>query len=83
VNDAELRAVVRSALGEIAPEADLESLPSAAELREELELDSMDFLSFVTALHEQTGVDVPERDYPQLLSLDACVEYLSRRSGRG
>jgi acyl carrier protein len=81
VNDAELRAVVRSALGEIAPEADLASLPTDAELREELELDSMDFLNFVTALHEQTGVDVPEREYPHLVSIDACVEYLARRLG--
>jgi acyl carrier protein len=81
VNDTELRAIVRSALGEIAPEADLASLPDDAELREELELDSMDFLNLVTALHEQTGVDVPERDYPQLTSVDGCVEYLARQLG--
>ena len=61
------------------PKSDLASLPDDADLREELELDSMDFLNFVTALHEQTGVDVPERDYPYLVSLDGCVEYLSRR----
>ena len=81
MNDAELRAVVRASLGEIAPEADLASLPDDADLREELELDSMDFLNFVTALCERTGVDVPERDYPQLASVDSCVEYLLRRLG--
>ena len=79
MNDAELRTVVCSALGEIAPEADLASLPNDADLHEELELDSMDFLNFVTALHEQTGVDVPERDYPYLASLDGCVGSFSRR----
>lgn len=75
----EIRALVRAVLGRIAPEADLASLPDDVDIREELELDSMDFLNFVTALHEQTGVDVPERDYAQLSSLDDCVEYLRSR----
>ena len=78
MNENELRDVVCSALGEIAPEVDFVSLPGDTDLREELELDSMDFLNFVAVLHERTGVDVPERDYPQLVSIDTCVAYLSR-----
>ncbi len=81
MNDAELRAAVRVSLGEIAPDVDLASLTDDVDFREELELDSMDFLNFVTALCERTGVDVPERDYAQLASVGACVEYLSRRLG--
>jgi acyl carrier protein len=82
VNDDALRDIVVTSLGQIAPEIDFESLPGDADLREELELDSMDFLNFVTALHERTGVDVPERDYALLTSIDACVGYLSERVPR-
>jgi acyl carrier protein len=81
VTDDGVRDVVVSALHEIAPEVDLVSFPGEADLREELELDSMDFLNFVAALHERLGVDVPERDYPLLGSVDACVAYLSDRLG--
>jgi acyl carrier protein len=79
VNDRALRDLVVSVLGEIAPEIDFGLLSGDTDLREELELDSMDVLNFVTALHERTGVDVPERDYPLLSSIDACVSYLSVR----
>ena len=79
MTDDELRAVVRSVLSQIAPEVDADSLADDDDLREELELDSMDFLNFVTGLHEHTGVDVPERDYPALASVDSCVAYLSER----
>ena len=50
---------------------------SDADLREELDIDSMDFLNFVIGLHERTGIDVPERDYPKLATLAGCVSYLS------
>lgn len=79
MNDDELRVVVRSVLSQIAPEIDAGSFADDADLREELEIDSMDFLTFVTGLHERTGVDVPERDYPELASVDSCVAYLSQR----
>jgi acyl carrier protein len=82
VNDEGVRTTVVAVLHEIAPEVDLDSLPRDADLRVELELDSMDFLNFVAALHERLGVDVPERDYPLLGSIDACVAYLSDRRDR-
>ena len=50
-------------------------------LQEELDLDSMDFLNFVAAILDETGIDVPERDYPQLQSLDGCARYLVQHSG--
>ena len=77
---AELRAKVLAALGEIAPEAALDRLAGDAELREELDLDSMDFLRFVQQLAAATGVEVPEADYAKLATLDECVAYLAERS---
>jgi acyl carrier protein len=76
VNDGELRQVVCGVLSHIAPEADLDALETDVELQEQLDIDSMDFLNFMIGLNEATGVDIPERDYPRLATLDACVEYL-------
>jgi acyl carrier protein len=79
VNDTELRTQVLQALAQVAPEADLEGLDPRGDFREELDLDSMDVLNLVISLHDATGVDIPERDYPHLVTLDACVSYLSER----
>ena len=59
-------------LAGIAPEANLAAVPGNAELRDELDLDSMDFLNFVAALHERTRIDIPEADYPRLATLDGA-----------
>lgn len=77
----EIAAVVRSILGGIAPEVDLASVRPDADLRDELDIDSMDFLRFVVALHERLGVDVPEAHYPRIRSLDGCVAYLAEHAG--
>jgi acyl carrier protein len=76
----ELRAVVLRVLGDIAPEADLQSLRPGSEFREQLDLDSMDTLNFAVALNGALGVEIPEADYPKLATLDGCVEYLASRS---
>ncbi|WP_372623365.1 acyl carrier protein [Falsiroseomonas sp.] len=68
-------ALVADILGGIAPEADLSTVPGDADLREALDLDSMDVLNFVAALHERTGRPIPEADYPKLLTLDGVAEY--------
>ncbi len=73
----ELRRAVLAALGDIAPEADLDQLAPDAELRETLDLDSMDFLRFVQQLAASTGVEVPESDYARLATLADCVAYLA------
>ncbi len=72
----ELRTVILEELGRLAPEADLASLPPAARIREELDLDSFDFARFVTALDERLGVAIPEEDYARLETLDRCLDYL-------
>jgi acyl carrier protein len=76
----EVRRVVLSILGGIAPEVDLSVVRPGADLREELDIDSMDFLRFVIQLHERLGVSVPEVDYPRIRTLDGCVAYLTERS---
>jgi acyl carrier protein len=73
----EIHAAVLRALGGVAPEADLEHIKPDVSFREQLDIDSMDFLNFVIALHKGLGVAVPEQDYPHLATLRGCVEYLS------
>jgi acyl carrier protein len=75
----EIRNAVIQALSRIAPEIDPQALPADAALRQDLDLDSMDFLNFVIALHDSLGVDVPEHDYPQLTTLSGAVDYLATR----
>jgi acyl carrier protein len=73
----EARAVVLKALAEVAPEMDPDTLDPAADLAEELDIDSMDHLNMITAVCESTGIDIPERDYPKLTTLDGAVAYLT------
>lgn len=68
---------VLQALARIAPEADLAALDVRADIREELDLDSVDFLNFVVALDNQLGVEVPEADYAKLRTLEGCFTYLA------
>jgi acyl carrier protein len=77
----QVRAAILRALGDIAPEADLDRLDPRRDLREQLDLDSMDVLNLATALHEALGVDVPEADYAAIATLDGAVDYLAARVG--
>jgi acyl carrier protein len=78
----EIQALVRSALSEVAPEADLATLDPGARLRDQLDIDSVDFLNFIVGVHARLGVDIPEADYPRLSTLDGCVSYLDERLAR-
>jgi acyl carrier protein len=78
MTDAELRKLILVALSDIAPEADLATLKGEDDLRETLDLDSMDFLNLMIALHQRTGIAIPEEDYPKLFTLDGAVAYLRR-----
>ena len=78
MNQAEVKNLIIDVLAGIAPEADFAALAGKAELRDELDLDSMDFLNFVAALHERAKVNIPEADYPKLFTLDGAVTYLCR-----
>ena len=77
MSDADLGKVVREELSNIAPEADMKSVDPGADLREALDIDSMDFLNFITAIHHRLGIDIPEIDYPKLITLNGAVAYLA------
>jgi acyl carrier protein len=77
-----IREAVVKALTSVAPEIDPSSLGPDEAFRQEFDLDSMDFLNFVIAVHRSLNVDVPEADYPKLATLNAAVEYLARRLDR-
>lgn len=78
----QLKTVVFRTLGAIAPEADLSQIKPDVALRDQLDVDSMDFLNFVIGLHKELNIEIPEADYPELSTLDGCVDYLNRIQDR-
>lgn len=76
----EVRAAIFGTLGAIAPEIDPASIVPDKPLREQVDLDSFDFLNVIIRLHEKLGIDIPESDYGELMTLDKATEYLTRRS---
>ena len=77
----DIDAVVREELGNIAPEVDLKTIDPEANLREALDIDSMDFLNFITAIHHRLGLDIPELDHPKLATLAGAIDYLKSKLG--
>ncbi len=75
------RAAVLAAIARVAPDADTAGLAGDADLLDELLLDSMDLLNIVVAVHESTGVEIPERDYGKLGTLDDFAAYLAAAGG--
>ncbi len=73
----EVKQVVIDIISDIAPDEDLSNLKPDVRLRDQLQLDSMDFLDIVMELRKRHGIEVPESDYLQLTSLDSCAEYLT------
>ena len=82
MNTTELRTIVQDALHHIAPDIDPTTLAPGTDLREDLEIDSMDFLNLMDELHARLGVDIPEHDYPSVTTIDGCVDYLDARLRR-
>ena len=80
ITDEVARDMVGTSVRRIVPDADLDTLPPDAELRQSFELDSLDFLSFVELLTQQSGVRIDEDDYPELRSMATCVTFLTGRS---
>ena len=76
-NDLEI--LVRAALNEVAPDLDSAEVATDDDFHDDLGLDSMDALNLAIALHEATGVDIPERDAPKITSIATCVAYLRTR----
>ena len=75
----EIKTLIVRELHRIAPEVDLDSVDPAQELREQVDLDSMDILNWMIAIHEATGVEIPEADYSRMATPDECVAYLKNR----
>ena len=75
-----IRETVLRALGQIAPEADLAQIKPHLRIRDQLDIDSMDMLNFMIAIHKELKIEIPVTDYPKLLTLDDCTEYLERIS---
>jgi len=81
MNDIDIYKVLQEELNNIAPEIDMSGIDPAADLREAMDIDSMDFLNFITALHRRLGIDIPEIDYPKLVTLDGAITYLRAKLG--
>jgi acyl carrier protein len=77
MTNAEVREVILDILEGIAPDEDLSRLKDDVPLREQLELDSMDFLDIVMELRKRYRLQIPEDDYPQLATIDSTIQYLS------
>lgn len=82
MTDAELADLVKSSLFRVAPDLEGEEMVPDVPFRDQFEVDSMDLLNFVIALHKATGIDIPERDYARLETLSGCIAYL-RAKGYG
>lgn len=75
----EIRATLLKCLSDVAPEIADEEIEDEMDLRDELDLDSMDILRWVQGMHEALGVEIPEEDYGQIGSLAKAVEYVVAR----
>ena len=76
MNAAEIREEVLDILSDIAPDEDLSKLDDNVRFREQMELDSMDFLDIVMELRKRHRIQIPEEDYLQLASMASTVKYL-------
>lgn len=76
MGDQQVRQVIIDIIATVAPDADLSGLKGDVRLRDQLDMDSMDFLDIVMELRKRYKLEVPKEDYPELASLDSCVSYL-------
>jgi acyl carrier protein len=82
-NEKEIKEVVLRALNNVAPEVDLASIDPSRDLRDQIDIDSVDFLNFVLGLHKELGVDIPDSDVAKITTLNGCVGYLVSRVKQG
>ena len=78
MSNEQILAVVRDELARLAPEIDFDSVDRTHSIQRAFDIDSTDFLNFITALHERLGVDVPESDYTRVATVDGALTYLSK-----
>ena len=77
MTEQQLREVVLRALTEVAPDIDPTTIDPDADLVEQLDIDSMDFFNIIVAINEQTAIEIPERDYAKLATLNDAIAYLA------
>mgnify|MGYP001096206826 FL=1 len=78
----QIRAVILEVIGQILPDEDLSKLKGDVRIRDQVEMDSMDFLDIIMELRKRYGIEVPEEDYRKLATLDSAVAYLEPRMAR-
>ena len=76
MTDEQVRELILTIIHDIAPDEDLSDVKPDVRLRDQLDLDSMDFLDIVMELRKRHKIEVPEEDYMQLSTLNGCVSYL-------
>jgi acyl carrier protein len=76
MKDDQIKQAIIEIIADIAPDEDTSNIDPAVRLRDQMDLDSMDFLDIVMELRKRYGVQVPDTDYQHLATLDSCVEYL-------
>lgn len=70
------RALIFDVLADIAPEVDRASVDDSLDLTEQLDLDSMDYLTWLIGISEKTGTDIPQRDVSNFMTIQGAVSYL-------
>lgn len=81
MTEQEIRDAIMKSLHSVAPEIDLDEIDPAAPIGPQMDVDSIDFLNVLMGIHEKTGVDIPERDYPKVQTIDDTVAYVAARAG--
>ena len=76
----EIRQIVKQALSNVAPEVDLDSIDPQKDLRDQIDIDSVDFLNFVIGLHKELNFEIPDADVAKLVTLNGCVSYLTDKT---
>jgi len=79
MNEDRLKQLIGEALRQVAPEVQMDQLDPAVNFRDQIDIDSVDFLSFVLALEKGVGIHIPEMDCPKLSSLNGCLSYFRGR----
>ncbi len=79
MTDQNVSTALAEELHRIAPDVSLENIDLAGDLRDEFEIDSMDFLTLITALSKRFDLEMPEADYPEMQTFNALTDYLSAR----
>ena len=79
MTEVEIKKVVCDALSNVAPEIDPETVDPAKDLRDQIDIDSVDFMNFVIGLHKELGIEIPDADVSNHVTVNGCVAYLMSR----